>query len=51
VTSAGGISGMAAGFFQVAVQIPDGVTSGDAVPIVLTIGGITSQTNVTLAIQ
>jgi 6-phosphogluconolactonase len=51
VTSAGGISGMAAGFFQVAVQIPDGVTTGDAVPIVLTIGGITSQTNVTLAIQ
>jgi uncharacterized protein (TIGR03437 family) len=49
--SAGGVSGMVAGFFQVAVQIPDGVTPGDAVPIVLTIGGVTSQTNVTLAVQ
>jgi uncharacterized protein (TIGR03437 family) len=51
VLSAGGVSGMVAGFFQVAVQIPDGVTSGDSVPIVLNIGGVTSQANVTLAIQ
>jgi 6-phosphogluconolactonase len=51
VLSAGGISGMTAGFLQVAVQIPDGVTPGDTVPIVLTIGGISSQTSVTLAIQ
>jgi 6-phosphogluconolactonase len=51
VLSAGGISGMVAGFLQVSVQIPDGVAPGDSVPIVLTIGGITSQTSVTLAIQ
>jgi 6-phosphogluconolactonase len=51
IVSAGGVSGMVAGFLQVAVQIPDGVTPGDSVPIVLTIRGITSQPNVTLAIQ
>jgi uncharacterized protein (TIGR03437 family) len=51
VVAAGGISGTAAGFLQVNVQIPPDVTVGDAVPIVLTIGGITSQPNVTLAVQ
>jgi uncharacterized protein (TIGR03437 family) len=51
VVAAGGISGMSAGFLQVSVQIPPDVTVGDAVPIVLNIGGITSQANVTLAIQ
>ena len=51
VVSAGGVSGMTAGFLQVAVQIPDGVTPGDSVPIVLNIGGIASQTSATLAIQ
>jgi uncharacterized protein (TIGR03437 family) len=51
VVAAGGISGMTAGFLQVSVQIPQDVTVGDAVPIVLNIGGIASQGNVTLAIQ
>jgi 6-phosphogluconolactonase len=51
VVAAGGISGMAAGFLQVSVQIPPDVTVGDAVPIVLSIGGITSQPDVTLAVQ
>jgi 6-phosphogluconolactonase len=51
VVSAGGVSGMTAGFLQVAVQIPDGVTPGDSVPIVLNIGGIASQTSATLVIQ
>jgi uncharacterized protein (TIGR03437 family) len=51
VVAAGGISGMAAGYLQVSVQIPPDVTVGDSVPIVLTIGGIASQANVTLAIQ
>jgi uncharacterized protein (TIGR03437 family) len=51
VLSASGISGTVAGFLQVAVQIPDGVTTGNSAPIVLTIGGITSQPNVTLAVQ
>jgi uncharacterized protein (TIGR03437 family) len=51
IVAAGGISGMTAGYVQVSVQIPADVTVGDAVPIVLTIGGILSQANVTLAIQ
>jgi 6-phosphogluconolactonase len=51
VVAAGGISGMTAGYLQVSVQIPQGVTVGDTVPIVLNIGGITSQPNVTLAVQ
>jgi uncharacterized protein (TIGR03437 family) len=51
VIAAGGISGMVAGYLQVSVQIPSDVTVGDSVPIVLNIGGITSQANVTLAIQ
>jgi uncharacterized protein (TIGR03437 family) len=40
-------SGLAPGFVglnQVNVQVPDGVTPGDAVPIVLSIGGATSNT-------
>ena len=45
-------SGLAPGFVglnQVNVQVPDGVAPGDAVPVVLTIGGVTSNT-VTIAI-
>jgi uncharacterized protein (TIGR03437 family) len=51
VVAAGGISGMSAGYLQVSVQIPPDVGVGDAVPIILTIGGISSQANVTLAVQ
>jgi uncharacterized protein (TIGR03437 family) len=51
VVAAGGISGMAAGYLQVSVQIPADVTVGDSAPIVLTIGGVASQANVTLAVQ
>jgi uncharacterized protein (TIGR03437 family) len=51
VMSAGGAPGLVAGFFQVAVQIPDGVAPGDAVPIALKIGEKSSQENVTLAVK
>jgi 6-phosphogluconolactonase len=51
VVAAGGISGMPAGYLQVSVQIPPDVTMGDAVSIVLNVGGISSQANVTLAVQ
>jgi uncharacterized protein (TIGR03437 family) len=40
-------SGLAPGFvglYQVNVTVPDGITPGDAVPLVLTIGGATSNT-------
>jgi uncharacterized protein (TIGR03437 family) len=51
VVSAGGVPGMAAGFFQVVVQIPDDAVSGDAIPVVLSVGGVVSQPGVTLSIQ
>jgi uncharacterized protein (TIGR03437 family) len=51
VAYAGGVSGLIAGVLQVNVQIPEGIPTGSAVPIVLTIGGTTSQTNVTVALH
>jgi uncharacterized protein (TIGR03437 family) len=53
VTAKVQFSGLAPGFaglYQVNVQVPDGVTPGDAVPLVLTIGGATSNT-ATIAVQ
>jgi uncharacterized protein (TIGR03437 family) len=46
-------SGLAPGFvglYQVNVKVPDGVTPGDAVPLILTIGGAQSNT-ATIAVQ
>ncbi|MGA3043442.1 MAG: hypothetical protein ABSF54_21920, partial [Bryobacteraceae bacterium] len=44
--------GATAGLVQVNVQIPaSGVTPGAAVPISITIGGVTSQTGVTVAVK
>lgn len=48
-----GFSGLApgsAGLYQVNVTIPNGVTPGDSVPVVLSIGGVQSNT-VTIAVQ
>jgi uncharacterized protein (TIGR03437 family) len=36
---------------QVNVLIPAGAPSGNAVPILFTVGGVTTQSGVTLAIQ
>jgi uncharacterized protein (TIGR03437 family) len=46
-------SGLAPGFvglYQVNIQIPDTAPSGDAVPVILSIGGVTANT-VTIALQ
>jgi uncharacterized protein (TIGR03437 family) len=51
VAYAGGVSGLVAGVLQVNVQIPLGLTSGGSVPIVLSMGGKTTQANVTLAVK
>ena len=51
VIYAGGVSGLVAGVIQVNVQMPAGVTPGDAVPVTLNIGGANSQTGVTVAIR
>jgi uncharacterized protein (TIGR03437 family) len=50
VEYAGGVSGLVAGVLQVNVQIPQGVSPGNAIPVTLTIGGVTSQANVTVAV-
>jgi uncharacterized protein (TIGR03437 family) len=47
----GGVPGQSAGFFRVAVQIPDDAPTGDAIPIVLIIGSAGSQPGVTISIQ
>ena len=51
VVYAGGVSGLVAGLLQVNVEIPQGVSAGNEIPIVLTIGGATSQQNVTIALH
>ena len=51
VMYAGEASGMVAGVLQINVIVPPDAPSGAAVPIALTIGGVTSQQGVTVAIQ
>jgi uncharacterized protein (TIGR03437 family) len=50
VISAGGVPGLVAGVFEIDVQIPPGAAAGNAVPVVITVGGKTTQSNVTLAV-
>jgi uncharacterized protein (TIGR03437 family) len=50
VQYAGGVPGLVAGFLQVNVQIPMAVPASSAVPVILNIGGKSSQANVTLAV-
>jgi uncharacterized protein (TIGR03437 family) len=50
VLYAGGAPGLVAGLLQLNVQIPAGVSPGSAVPVTFTIGGKSSQDNVTLVV-
>jgi uncharacterized protein (TIGR03437 family) len=50
VQYAGGVPGLVAGFLQVNVRVPAAVPASSAVPVVLSIGGKSSQANVTLAV-
>jgi uncharacterized protein (TIGR03437 family) len=50
VNFAGGAPGAVAGVIQVNAQIPDGVTTGGAVPVVVQVGTSNSQPGVTLAV-
>lgn len=50
VPYAGAAPGFTAGLMQVNVRIPPGVAPGAAVPLVVVIGGIRSQEDVTVAI-
>jgi len=49
VRYAGGAPGQIAGIMQVNVDVPEGVSG--AAPLVLTVGGVPSQSGVTLAVQ
>jgi uncharacterized protein (TIGR03437 family) len=51
VQYAGGVPSLVAGVLQVNVKVPQGVKSGGTVPIIISIGGVASQANVTLAVQ
>lgn len=48
---AGGAPGLVAGVLQVDAKVPMEVTPGAAVPLVVTVGGINSQTEVTVAVR
>jgi len=51
VQYAGGSPGLVAGVLQVNLQVPQALAFGNAVPVVLNIGGATSQTGVTIAVK
>ncbi len=51
VQYAGGAPGLVAGVMQINVQIPSGVTPGSAVPVVVQVGTVTSQSGVTIAVS
>jgi uncharacterized protein (TIGR03437 family) len=51
VQYAGSAAGAVAGLFQVNAVVPQGVTPGAAVPISVSVGGVPSQSGVTLAVQ
>jgi uncharacterized protein (TIGR03437 family) len=46
----GGTPGYVAGFTQINVQVPAGVTPGSAVPVSIQVGGVSSQAGVTIAV-
>jgi uncharacterized protein (TIGR03437 family) len=49
VQYAGGVTGLVAGVLQVNLLVPSGIAPGDNVPLVLNIGGQTTQATVTVA--
>jgi uncharacterized protein (TIGR03437 family) len=48
---AGGAPGLTAGLMQVNLIVPAGVTPGPTVPVVISVGGVPSQTQVTVAVN
>jgi uncharacterized protein (TIGR03437 family) len=51
VEFAGAAPGLVTGVFQINVQIPAGVTPGNAVPVTVSIGGISSPVGTTIAVD
>jgi uncharacterized protein (TIGR03437 family) len=48
---AGGAPGLVAGVMQINVQIPGGIQTGNAVPVVVQVGSASSQPGVTIAVR
>jgi uncharacterized protein (TIGR03437 family) len=48
---AGGAPGLVAGLMQVNVKIPAGIATGNAVPVVLRVGNVSSPPGVTIAVR
>lgn len=51
VVFAGGVYQGWAGLLMAQVKVPGGVSAGDALPVTLSVGGVTSQTGVTMAVR
>lgn len=51
VTYAGWVADSVAGLYQINATIPTKATSGTAIPVTVTVGGVSSQAGVTMAIQ
>jgi uncharacterized protein (TIGR03437 family) len=51
VTYAGAAPGFMPGLFQIDVQVPQNITPGNNVPVVVTIGSATTQTSLTMAVE
>jgi uncharacterized protein (TIGR03437 family) len=51
VLYAGGAPGEVAGLMQINVQIPAGIQTGNAVPVVVSVGNVPSQAGVTIAVR
>jgi uncharacterized protein (TIGR03437 family) len=50
VLYAGSVPGLVSGIFQVDARVPDGINSGSAVPVILTVGNASSAAGVTVAL-
>jgi len=51
VTYTGAAPYLVSGAAQINAQVPAGVTPGSGVPLVVTVGGVSAQTGVTLAVK
>jgi len=51
IAYAGAAPYLISGLTQITVQVPEGVTPGPSVPLGVTIGGVSAQSGVTLAVQ
>jgi len=48
--SYGGVPGLVAGVMQITVQVPGGIAAGNAVPVVVQVGNVSTQSGVTIAV-